>query len=121
MYWLAKRMLPIPALVAAHPALALTFRFWNEQREDGRLPPRCALDTPHFRLLVPDAHWIDMRRARVEGLVDLGPLRAYADAVAAGLNRPEPVQLGAALVDDLENAVFVGTPIYLQIDQSLQA
>ncbi|MEZ5824580.1 MAG: hypothetical protein R3C97_07505 [Geminicoccaceae bacterium] len=119
MYWLAKKMLPVPALVGAHPALTLAFRMWNDSREEGYLPPRCAVDTPQFRLLVPDAHWIDLRRTRENTAIDLGPLEGFATAIAPGMDRAGPCFLGDALIDDLENAAFAGAPIFLALELSV--
>ena len=119
MYWLRKKILPIPALIGAHPALTLAFRLWNDSRDEGCLPPRCAVDTPQFRLLVPDAHWIDLRRAREDAPIDLGPLEGFASAISPEMNRAGPCFLGDSLIDDLENAAFAGAPIFFEIELSV--
>ena len=76
MHWLALRVLPIPALVAADPAILFAYRYWHNLKEDGWLPARCRMDTPQFRLLVPEAHWIDLRLRGAR--LDIGPLAPLA-------------------------------------------
>ena len=120
MYWTEKRMLPIPALTGADLALRLSFRHWNEHRTPDYLPPRCQIDTPAFRLLVPDVHWIDLRGRRSGEPIDLGPLAPFGDAVSASYLHKEPVTLADALLDDLENAAFVGAPMFILLDLSVQ-
>lgn len=58
MQWVHKRSLPIPALTIADPALIVAYRYWSDRRDGAFLPPRCNIDTPTFRLLVPDATWL---------------------------------------------------------------
>ncbi|MCB1972478.1 MAG: hypothetical protein H6851_15565 [Geminicoccaceae bacterium] len=120
MYWLTKKILPIPALVGANPALTVAFRCWNNSREEGCLPPRCAVDTPQFRLLVPDVHWIDLRKFNENEDIHLGPLEGFAGAASTGHNHLQPVDLGEALVDDLHNAAFAGAPVFLTLGLSIQ-
>ncbi len=58
MHWVQKRSLPIPALTIADPALVVAYRYWSDRRDGDFLPTRCAIDTPTFRLLVPDTIWL---------------------------------------------------------------
>ena len=58
MHWVQKRSLPIPALTIADPALLVAYRYWSDRRDGDFLPARCAIDTPTFRLLVPDTIWL---------------------------------------------------------------
>lgn len=58
MHWVQKRSLPIPALTIADPALVVAYRYWSDLRDGDFLPTRCAVDTPTFRLLVPDTIWL---------------------------------------------------------------
>jgi hypothetical protein len=58
MHWVQKRSLPIPALTIADPALVVAYRYWSDRRDGDFLPTRCVIDTPTFRLLVPDTMWL---------------------------------------------------------------
>ena len=120
MYWLQKRMLAIPTLSAADPALTLTYRYWNDIREDGFLPARCRFDTPQFRLVVPDAHWIDMAELGAGDPPDFGQLNGFATAVAARLGHPrQPAQLGDALTEDLRLTTFTACPLFQLLQLSV--
>jgi hypothetical protein len=59
------RPLPLYLLDAPDLALAFAHRWWQHARDGALLPPRAALDTPAFRLLVADAAWIDVAAADV--------------------------------------------------------
>lgn len=59
--WVHKRALPIPALTLTDPALSVAYRYWSDQKVGTTLPPRCAVDTPIFRLVVPDALWLQAK------------------------------------------------------------
>mgnify|MGYP001813213923 CR=1 FL=1 len=99
MQWVHKRSLPIPALTIADPALVLAYRFWSEQRDAAFLPPRCQIDTPSFRLLIPDALWLQPG--------------AYAGRLApfAGATQVQSgTTLGKSLDLDQEGAFGTGVP-----------
>lgn len=100
MHWLQKRSLPIPALTIADPALVAAYRFWSSKREDDFLPPRCVIDTPGFRLIVPGALWLG-RGAYC------GRLQPFLDATRA---EADAMRLEDALRIDLDHAFDTGIP-----------
>lgn len=112
MHWLGIRTLPIPALVAADPALIFSYRYWHNLKEGGWLPPRCRIDTPHYRLIVPDAHWI--RVIDLEASLELGPLQGLADTEAAVEVGGE--RLGERLQALLRPPAVTGTPLFQLIE-----
>ena len=100
MQWVHKRSLPIPALTIADPALIVAYRYWSEHRDGGLLPPRCAVDTPAFRLLVPDVTWL-----RPGGYVGrLAPFLAATQVHAPSMTLDEVLRL------DLDGAFVTGVP-----------
>ncbi len=115
MQWLRKRPLPLYALGAADTALDFTYRYWHGLRRQGLLPSRSAVDTPQFRLLVPDVHWVDMRGARVERL-PLGPLEGFADLrpAATGEGR-SGYRLGTLLREDFRTVAYTGSALFQEI------
>ncbi|MCB1882808.1 MAG: hypothetical protein KDG89_02255 [Geminicoccaceae bacterium] len=115
MFWLAIRVLPIPALVAADPAILFAYRYWHNLKEGGWLPPRCRVDTPQFRLIVPGAQWIDLRARG--GVPDLGPLEPLASVRHAdGGEVDGGPRLGDELAAALGVAAATGTPLFQTIE-----
>ena len=107
--------MPIPALIAADPALIFAYRYWYNLKEDDRLAPRCRLDTPQFRLIVPEVAWIDLRGD--ETAPDLGPLRPLADVPpAAETDETLSGSLGPELQAALTVVAFTGTPLFQLIE-----
>lgn len=100
MQWVHKRALPIPALTIADPALVVAYRYWSDRKDGAFLPPRCAVDTPVFRLLVPDSTWL------APGSYT-GRLQPYG--TARQVHPPSPT-LQEALLQDLEGAFSTGIP-----------
>lgn len=100
MQWVHKRSLPIPALTIADPALVVAYRFWSNQRDGDFLPPRCQIDTPSFRLLVPDALWL----APGTYTGRLAPFLPATQVHAASMTLEESLAL------DLESAFVTGIP-----------
>jgi hypothetical protein len=100
MQWANKRTLPIPALTIADPALIVAYRYWSERRDGAFLPPRCQIDTPTFRLLVPDALWLSPG--------------SYAGRLTPFLKDSQlqatEMTLGESLSLDVENALVTGVP-----------
>ncbi len=107
--WLAKRPLPLAALDGADSALEVALRAWSERRVDGLLPPRCALDTPQLRLLLPEAEWL-APPAPHGGPTPLGRLAALATAEAAD-PRAARRSLGELLREDQRTVRFTGSPL----------
>ncbi len=119
MRWLGTRILPIPALIAADPALIFAYRYWHNLKQDDRLAPRCRLDTPQFRLIVPEVAWIDLRGAAgvPEAVLDLGPLRPLADVPpAADADDTLSGSLGPELQAALGVVACTGTPLFQLIE-----
>lgn len=116
MNWLSKRVLPTPALETADPALTLTYRLWADRRIEGYLPARCQLDTPQFRLVVPQVQWLDS----LEGPVSEAPhLDGYGDAVSVDRgNHRYASSLSDDLIDDLRLTQFTGAPLFQVIGLS---
>ncbi len=104
MQWVHKRSLPIPALTIADPALIVAYRYWSERRDGAFLPPRCAVDTPTFRLLVPDANWL--RPGAYDGR--LAPFLPATQVHAPSITLEESLRL------DLDGAFVTGVP-HLQL------
>lgn len=100
MQWVHKRALPIPALTIADPALVVAYRFWSEQRDGAFLPARCQIDTPTFRLLVPDALWLPPGDYA-------GRLLPFAAATRVDA---QALTLGQSLRLDLETTFATGVP-----------
>jgi len=100
MHWVQKRSLPIPALTIADPALVIAYRCWSDLRDGDFLPTRCAVDTPTFRLLVPNTIWLS-RGAYC------GRLAPYA---AATQRDAEHLTLEEALRLDLDAALLTCVP-----------
>lgn len=100
MQWVHKRTLPIPALTIADPALIVGYRYWSERKDGAHLPPRCAVDTPIFRLVVADHTWLtaDSYTGR------LTPYLAATSANAAAAPLEEPLNR------DLKNVFTTGVP-----------
>ncbi len=110
--WLAKRPLPLAAIDGADPALEVALRAWAERRVDGLLPPRCVLDTPQLRLLLPEAEWL--APPSPDEPAPLGRLEALATAVAA---RPEAARrtLGELLHEDQRTVRFTGSALLQEL------
>jgi hypothetical protein len=111
--WLAKRPLPLAFLDGADPALDIALRAWMAQRTDGLLPPRCALDTPQLRLLLPEAEWLAPPGPE-GGPAPLGRLEALAAAEAAD-PRAARRTLGELLREDQRTVRFTGSPLLQDI------
>lgn len=111
--WLAKRPLPLSALEGGDLAFDLALRAWAERRADGLLPARCALDTPAFRLLVPEAEWLPPPASRGEP-EELGRLTALAAAEAAS---PQAARrrLGDLLREDQRTVRFTGSALLQEL------
>ena len=113
MRWLNKLAKPISALGHADPSLPLTYRFWSNQRNGGLIPPRCAVDTPSFRLISPDVHWVGCRSINEASELNLGSLHAFAHAKAWGQKSAfADVTIGELLQQDLRNVVDSGAPLF---------
>jgi len=110
MQWVHKRSLPIPALTIADPALIVAYRFWSGRRDGGFLPPRCAVDTPTFRLLVPDAIWLSAGAYAGR----LAPFLAATQVHAPSMTLEESLRL------DLEGAFVTGMPNLQLIELKVQ-
>lgn len=110
--WLAKRPLPLAAIDGADPALEVALRAWAERRVDGLLPPRCVLDTPQLRLLLPEAEWLVPPPPHEPA--PLGRLEALASAEAA---HPEAARrtLGELLREDQRTVRFTGSPLVQEL------
>lgn len=110
MQWVHKRALPIPALTIADPALVVAYRYWSDRKDGAFLPPRCAVDTPVFRLLVPDAFWLGL-------LGYSGRLAPYLEATQVHV---PSMTLEEALLQDLEGALVTGVPALQLIELKIQ-
>lgn len=107
--WLAKRPLPLAALDGTDPALEVALRAWMERRVDGLLPPRCTLDTPQLRLLLPEAEWL--APPGPDGApAPLGRLEALAAAEPAE-PRAARRTLGELLREDQRTVRFTGSAL----------
>lgn len=104
MQWVHKRSLPIPALTITDPALVVAYRYWAERKDCAHLPARCAVDTPTFRLLVPDALWLG--RGPYTGR--LAPFLEATQVHAPSMTLEESLRL------DLDAASVTGVP-HLQL------
>jgi hypothetical protein len=120
MRWLLKRSLPLRALTGEEPALDLAYRYWHGRRREGLLPARSDVDTPEFRLLVPDTVWIDAGNERGQPL----PLPARLAYLAEAEPPPERVagalmiagtRLGELLQNDLAALRFTGSPLHQEM------
>jgi hypothetical protein len=106
MQWVQKRALPIPALTIADPALVVAYRFWSDKRDGDFLPPRCEVDTPGFRLLVPDGLWL------APGAYGgrLAPFLAATQVHAPTMTLEESLRL------DLDGAFVTGVPSFQLVE-----
>ncbi len=121
---LRKRPIPLHALDEEDLSLDFAHRWWRARRRGGLLPPRSAVDTPEFRLLVSGSGWIDVRSALAEQW-ELGPLlpspagltAEAASAVAVSLRQDlQAIHFtGAVLVQDLILSGPAGTSIWRQL------
>ncbi len=109
MQWVHKRSLPIPALTITDPALIVAYRHWAERRDGSHLPPRCAVDTPMFRLLVPDALWLGLGAYG-------GRLAPYLGATQVHL---PSMTLEESLRLDLDAAAVTGVPLLQLVELKL--
>jgi len=120
MLWLHNRELPIPLLTLADPALTLSYRYWSQCKCDGDLPARCHVDTPEFRLLVPDAVWLDLR-AVDDAAWPVGPLAVYGGAVAAsGTGEAGSRALADELRGELRHIALCGVPLFHSVHLSIR-
>lgn len=108
MHWVQKRSLPIPALTIADPALLVAYRYWSNRRDGDSLPARCKIDTPAFRLLVPDAIWL------ADGAY-CGRLAPYGPA------RGKDATLDQVLEHDLNAALQTCMPMVQLIEVKVQS
>lgn len=116
MYWLSKRVLPTPALEIADPALTLSYRLWSDLRLEGHLPARCQLDSPQFRLVIPEVQWIGPLEAPISEPLTLDGID---DAIAPEFNaQRRSALLSHALTDDLRLTQFTGSALFQIIDLS---
>ena len=116
MKWLSKRVLPTPALGSADPALTLSYQLWSKLRVEGYLPARCQMDTPKFRLVIPNVQWLGpIEREWVQPLA----LRGYED-LASPLQRSAYSAgcLAEALADDVRLTQFTGGPLFQLVELS---
>lgn len=100
---LRKRPIPLHALDEDDLNLDFAHRWWHARRRGGLLPPRSAVDTPEFRLLVSGSGWIDVRSAEA-GCWELGPLRP----ALTGLTAEAAAAATASLRADLQAIRFTG-------------
>jgi hypothetical protein len=107
---LRKRPLPLHAMGPGDLALDFAHRWWQARRDGGLLPPRSAVDTPEFRLLVVGTSWID--------LTSPDPAAWQLGAIAATLRRlaaPEAAhavaEAEASLRQDLQALRFTGSAL----------
>ncbi len=110
MQWVHKRSLPIPALTITDPALVVAYRYWSDQRDGVFLPARCQIDTPTFRLLVPDGCWL------VPGAYH-GRLGAFLQATQV---HAPTMTLEEVLRLDLDAAVTTGVPHLQHIELKIK-
>jgi hypothetical protein len=106
MQWVHKRSLPIPALTIADPALIVAYRYWSERRDGAFLPPRCSIDTPTFRLVVPDALWLKPGSYAGRLIPFLGATQVHAPSMT----------LEESLRLDLDGAFVTGVPVLQLIE-----
>lgn len=110
MHWLSRHSRLLSAFEGDDLALQLTYRYWQEKRDGGLLPSRCAIDTPAFRLLVPEVDWLDIGTRDAAARSGLGRLHSLSEA-APGPGTHDPRPLGALLRSDLETVRFTGSCI----------
>ncbi len=120
MRWLLKRSLPLRVLSGEEPALDLAYRYWHGRREGGLLPARADVDTPEFRLLVPDVLWVEVAEQGRERRWPLGRLDALAEAEppperAAPDRMIAGTRLGELLQNDLASVRFTGSALYQEL------
>lgn len=114
MNWSTKRVLPTPALEAADPALTLAYRLWADLREDGYLPARFQIDTPQFRLMIPQTQWLGPVNATESEPLQLD---GFKDAIVAQFNNEESqTLLSDALAEDLRLTKFTGSPLFQVVE-----
>ena len=110
MQWVHKRSLPIPALTITDPALIVAYRYWAERKDGAHLPPRCSVDTPIFRLLVPDALWLGTG--------------AYAGRLAPFLGATQvhvpSMTLEESLRLDMDAAAVTGVPLLQLVELKIR-
>lgn len=120
MRWLLKRSLPLRALTGDEPALDLAYRYWQGRRLHGLLPARADVDTPEFRLLVPDVVWIDdvgeagQRLPLPRRLASLAEAEPPPERVKGGL-MIAGARLGELLRNDLTTVRFTGSPLHQEL------
>jgi hypothetical protein len=106
---LRKRPLPLHAMGPDDLALDFAHRWWHARRDGGLLPPRAAVDTPEFRLLVGGIGWVDVAAPDPAGWAlgpVLAPLRGDAPFPDGHLAAVE-----ASLREDLQAIRFTGSPL----------
>jgi hypothetical protein len=106
-----KRPLPLYLLGPRDLALAFAHRWWHHARDGVLLPSRAAIDTPSFRLLVPDAAWLPVQGETPESWT-LGPL----EPLLSPLPTPELQLAAAGLRGDLAAAAIAGTPLLQHLE-----
>jgi hypothetical protein len=106
---LRKRPLPLHAMGPDDLALDFAHRWWHARRDGGLLPPRAAVDTPEFRVLVDGVGWVDVAAPDPTGWA-LGPALALLRGAI-----PSPADDLAAvegsLREDLQAIRFTGSPV----------
>lgn len=106
-----KRPLPLYLLGPRDLALAFAHRWWHHARDGALLPSRAAIDTPSFRLLVPDAAWLSVQGETPESWT-LGPI----EPLLAPLPTPERDVAAAGLRGDLAATAIAGTSLLQQLE-----
>jgi hypothetical protein len=106
---LRKRPLPLHAMGPDDLALDFAHRWWHARRDGGLLPPRAAVDTPEFRLLVGGVGWVDVAAPDPAGWA-LGPALAWSRG-AGPFPADELAVVEGSLRDDLQVIRFTGSPL----------
>lgn len=106
---LRKRPLPLHAMGPDDLALDFAHRWWHARRDGGLLPPRAAVDTPEFRLLVGDIGWVDAA-APDPASWGLGPALAWLRG-AVRFPADDLAAVEGSLRDDLQAIRFTGSPL----------
>jgi hypothetical protein len=106
---LRKRPLPLHAIGPDDLALDFAHRWWHARRDGGLLPPRAAVDTPEFRLLVGGVGWIDVATPDPAGWV-LDPALAFLQGAALSA-ADDLADVEGSLREDVRAIRFTGSPL----------